>query len=84
MLTKMLEGLNMGAYSDGRFTYPLSTIVGRFDETTVSVLFPDNPVARGSIAQYLTALKSVCVRAADGWTPSRVRDPAELSQQSAL
>ncbi|MGA9674551.1 MAG: acyltransferase, partial [Mycobacterium sp.] len=83
MLTKMFEGLTMGAYSDGRFTYPLSTIVGRFDETTVSVLFPNNPVARESIAQYLTALKSVCVRAADGWTPSRVRNPAELSQQPA-
>jgi 2'-acyl-2-O-sulfo-trehalose (hydroxy)phthioceranyltransferase len=83
MLTKMFEGLNMGAYSDGRFTYPLSTIVGRFDETTVSVLFPNNPVARESITQYVAALKSVCVRVADGWTPSRVRDAAELSEQPA-
>ncbi|CNI68905.1 polyketide synthase [Mycobacterium tuberculosis] len=57
--------------------------MGRFDETTVSVLFPNNPVARESITQYLGALKSVCVRAADGWTPSRVRNPAELSQQPA-
>ena len=83
MLTKMFEGLKMGAYSDGRVTYPLSTIVGRFDETTVSVLFPDNPVARESITQYVAALKSVCVRVADGWTPSRVRNAAELSKQSA-
>jgi hypothetical protein len=83
MLTKMIEGLNMGAYSDGRFTYPLSTLVGRFDETAVSVLFPDNPVARESITQYLAALKSVCVRVADGWTPSRVRNAAELSEQPA-
>jgi hypothetical protein len=83
MLSKMFEGLNMGAYSDGRFTYPLSTLVGRFDETTVSVLFPNNPVARESITQYVAALKSVCVRVADGWTPSRVRKPAELSQQPA-
>jgi hypothetical protein len=83
MLSKMFDGLNMGAYSDGRFTYPLSTLVGRFDETTVSVLFPNNPVARESITQYVAALKSVCVRVADGWTPSRVRNAAELSQQPA-
>lgn len=83
ILSKMFEGLNMGAYSDGRVTYPLSTLVGRFDETTVSVLFPNNPVARESITRYVAALKSVCVRVADGWTPSRVRNAAELSKQPA-
>jgi 2'-acyl-2-O-sulfo-trehalose (hydroxy)phthioceranyltransferase len=83
MLTKMFEGLNMSTHSDGRVTYPLSTLVGRFDETTVSVLFPNNPVARESITQYLAALRSVCVRAADGWRPSRVRNAAELSKQPA-
>jgi hypothetical protein len=83
VLTKMLEGLSMGAYSDGRFTYPLSTIVGRFDETTVSVLFPHNPVARESITQYVAALKSVCVRVADGWTPSSGHNAATLSKQPA-
>jgi hypothetical protein len=81
MLTKMFAEVKMGAYSDGRFTYPLSTLVGRFDETTVSVLFPNNPVARESITQYVAALKSVCVRVADGWSPSRARNAAELSQQ---
>jgi hypothetical protein len=83
MLAKMFEGVNMGAYSDGRFTYPLSTLVGRYDETTVSVLFPNNPVARESINHYVAALKSVCVRVVDGWTPSRVRTAAELSSQPA-
>lgn len=83
MLTKMFEGVNMGAYSDGRFTYPLSTLVGRYDETTVSVLFPNNPVARESINHYVATLKSVCVRVVDGWTPSRVRTAAELSSQPA-
>jgi 2'-acyl-2-O-sulfo-trehalose (hydroxy)phthioceranyltransferase len=83
MLSKMFEGLSMGAYSDGRVTYPLSTLVGRFDETTVNVLFPNNPVARESINQYLAALKSVCVRVADGWRPSRVRNAAELSKEPA-
>ena len=83
MLTKIFEGVNMGAYSDGRFTYPLSTLVGRYDETTVSVLFPNNPVARESINHYVAALKSVCVRVVDGWTPSRVRTAAELSSQPA-
>ena len=83
MLTKMFEGLEMGAHSDGRFTYPLSTLVGRFDETTVSVLFPNNPVARESITQYLATLKSVCVSVADSWTPSGVRNATGISKQPA-
>jgi hypothetical protein len=82
-LSKMFEGLAMGGHSDGRVTYPLSTLVGRFDVTTVSVLFPNNPVARESITQYVAALKSVCVRVADGWTPSHVHSAAGLSKQPA-
>lgn len=58
-VTKLFEGLNVGTYSDGRVTYPLSTMVGRFDETAASVLFPDNPVARESVTAYLRAIRSV-------------------------
>jgi 2'-acyl-2-O-sulfo-trehalose (hydroxy)phthioceranyltransferase len=82
MMTKLFAGLNVGAYSDGRTTYPLSTMVGRFDETTASALFPDNPVARESVTQYLGALKAVCVRIADGDAAERART-FELSRQSA-
>ena len=34
-------------------------------ETTVTVLFPDNPVARESIAHYIRAMKSVYTRVAN-------------------
>jgi hypothetical protein len=83
MLTKLFEGLNVGAYSDGRVTYPLSTMVGRFDETAASVLFPNNPVARASVTRYLGALKSVCARIADGGAAERARNVGELSRQPA-
>lgn len=79
MLAKLFEGLKIGAYSDGRVTYPLSTMVGRFDVTAASILFPSNPVARESIVQYLQALKSVAVSVADGLLPGLPR----LSRQSA-
>jgi hypothetical protein len=82
MLTKLFEGLKIGAYSDGRVTYPLSTMVGRFDQTAASILFPNNQVARESITQYLEALKSVCVSVADGRPPESLRTGTGLSRQS--
>ena len=45
-----LDGLNIGVYSDGGI--PLNSIyaVIRFEkETAVTVMFPDNPVARESV-----------------------------------
>ena len=70
MLTKLFEGQNVATCSDGRVTYPLSTLVGRFDETAASVMFPDNEQARESVTQFLAALKSVCGRVAAGkWAP---------------
>jgi len=72
---------NLAIYTDGRVTYPVTTLVGRFDETVATVLFPKNPVARESVTQYLEAIECVCVRVADGGTPSRMRNAAELSKQ---
>ncbi len=82
-MTKLFEGLTVGAHSDGRITYPLSTMVGRFDETAASVLFPNNPIARESITRYLAAMRSVCVRIADGGAAERARGAAELFGQPA-
>ncbi|OSC41475.1 condensation domain-containing protein [Mycobacterium decipiens] len=79
MVTKLFDGLNVGTYSDGRITYPLSTMVGRFDETAASVLFPNNPVARESITAYLQTIRSVCVRIANGGAAERARDITGLS-----
>ena len=83
MMAKLLEGLTVGAHSDGRVTYPLSTMVGRFDQTAASVLFSDDPVARESVIRYLEVIKSACVRIADGGPVERARDVAEPFRQPA-
>lgn len=71
MMTKLLEGMTVGAHSDGRVTYPLSTMVGRYDQTAASVLLPGNAIARESIQRYLAAVQSACVRIADGGAADR-------------
>lgn len=83
VMTQLFDGLSVGAHSDGRVTYPLSTMVGRFDETAASVLFPDHPAARNSVTRYLGALKSACVRIADGGAAERARNVADLYRQAA-
>jgi mycolipenoyl-CoA---2-(long-chain-fatty acyl)-trehalose mycolipenoyltransferase / long-chain-acyl-CoA---trehalose acyltransferase len=66
LLTAELGDLNIGIYSDGRYSYQLCIYVIRVQtETAVTVLVPDNPVARESIARYLAALKSVFERVAE-------------------
>jgi hypothetical protein len=60
--------LNFRIYDEGRVSHQVSMWVNRlWQETTVTVLFPNNPVARESIARYIAAMKSVYVRVADGW-----------------
>jgi hypothetical protein len=59
--------LNFRIYDEGRVSHQVSMWVNRFQqETTVTVLFPNNPVACESVARYIAAMKSVYVRAADG------------------
>jgi hypothetical protein len=66
LLTAELDGLNIGVYSDGRYSYQMSIYVIRVEqETAVSVMFPDTPEARESVACYLDALKSVFERVAE-------------------
>ncbi len=66
LLTAQLDDLNIGVYSDGRYSYQLCIYVIRVeDQTAVAVMFPDNPEARESIDRYLEALKSVFVRVAE-------------------
>lgn len=56
---------NIGIYSDGRFSYQLTIYVFRYGEgTAMAIMYPDNPVARKSIARYMEAMKSVCARVA--------------------
>lgn len=64
---------NIGIYSDGRFSYQLTTYLIRYGEgTAMAIMFPDNPVALKSVLRYLEAMKSVCARVADGGHWGRV------------
>ncbi|WP_275578938.1 condensation domain-containing protein [Mycobacterium riyadhense] len=56
---------NIGIYSDGRYSYQLTIYIFRSEEgTAMAIMFPDNPVAQKSVARYMAAMKSVCVRVA--------------------
>lgn len=66
LLTAELDDMNVGVFGDGRYSYQLSIYVIRVEEqTAVTVMFPDNPVAQESVACYLSALKSVFERVAE-------------------
>ena len=59
--------LNFRIYDEGRVSHQVSMWVNRFQhETTLTVLFPNNPIASESVAQYVAATKSVFVHVADG------------------
>jgi hypothetical protein len=70
--TEMGYSNNIGIYSDGRFSYQLTIYVFLYEGgTAMSVLGPDNPIARKSIARYIEAMSSVCRQVADDgdWGP---------------
>ncbi|MGB3332079.1 MAG: condensation domain-containing protein [Mycobacterium sp.] len=61
-----LDDLNIGVFSDGRYSYQMSLYVIRVEEeTAVTAIFPDNPEAHESVARYLAVLKSVFERVAN-------------------
>jgi mycolipenoyl-CoA---2-(long-chain-fatty acyl)-trehalose mycolipenoyltransferase / long-chain-acyl-CoA---trehalose acyltransferase len=60
------EKLNGQLYIDARSANQIGMWVNRSEkETTVTVMFPNNPVARESIVRYMDAMKSVYVRVAE-------------------
>jgi Condensation domain len=62
-----LDGTKAGCYYDGRtLAHPFISVGRLFDKTWVSVLAPDNPIARESVTRYVEAMKSMCVRVAEG------------------
>ncbi|RDH80503.1 acyltransferase [Mycolicibacterium moriokaense] len=64
---------NIGIYPDGRFSYQLTIYTFRYGEGTVmAIMHPDNPVARKSVARYMTAMKSVAAQVADSGHWGRV------------
>jgi hypothetical protein len=67
IVSSQLDGANASTYVDAHNPAHLYMTVGRvFDETSMAVFFPNNPVARESVLRYVEAMKSVCVRASEG------------------
>jgi hypothetical protein len=67
VVASQLDGAKAGTYGDGRTPAHLYMSIGRlFDETSMAVFFPNNAVARESVIRYVEAVKSVCVRVAEG------------------
>jgi mycolipenoyl-CoA---2-(long-chain-fatty acyl)-trehalose mycolipenoyltransferase / long-chain-acyl-CoA---trehalose acyltransferase len=65
-LSSQWEELNVGIYGDSRLSDQVCVWVNRFEtETTLTVSFPENPVARDSVSRYVNAVQSAYRRAAD-------------------
>jgi mycolipenoyl-CoA---2-(long-chain-fatty acyl)-trehalose mycolipenoyltransferase / long-chain-acyl-CoA---trehalose acyltransferase len=66
VFASLVEGLNLGVWFDGRYSYQFCIFVNRMEkETVMTVLFPDNPIARESVVKYLATAKSAYARIAD-------------------
>lgn len=62
-----LDGVNATAFTDGRSpAYMYSTVFRLFDEVSIMVSYPNNPVARESVIRFTDALKSVFERVVAG------------------
>jgi mycolipenoyl-CoA---2-(long-chain-fatty acyl)-trehalose mycolipenoyltransferase / long-chain-acyl-CoA---trehalose acyltransferase len=60
------DELNAAIYGDSRLSDQVCMWVNRFEkETTLTVSFPQNPVAGESVTRYIQALKSVYLRVAE-------------------
>ena len=79
VVTSQLSGVNASTYCDGKTPAHLYMTIGRlFDETSLAVFFPNNPIARESVNRYIDAMKSVCYRVAEGREAvTRVRNVAQ-------
>jgi hypothetical protein len=62
-----LDGVDATAYTDGRSpAYMYMTVMRLFDEVSLMVSYPNNPIARESVISYAEAMKSVFSRVAAG------------------
>ncbi|AXN44290.1 SL659 acyltransferase papA1 [Mycobacterium marinum] len=81
MANSHVEGLRARLCHDGGMMGQIDIRVNRLEkETQLTVLFPNNPVARESVTRYVEALKSAFVRVAEGRDvmPARSRTGSQL------
>jgi hypothetical protein len=58
-VTAQWDDLNLGIYGDSRLSDQVCVWVNRFEnETTLTISFPDNPIARESVSRYIDAIRS--------------------------
>lgn len=68
------ERMNGKVYSDARLARQIGLWVNRGErETTVTVGFPDNPIARESVERYVSAMAAVYLGVSDGAVPVPAR-----------
>lgn len=70
--------LNFRIYNEGRASHQVSAWITRLErETSMTALFPDNAIARSSVARFVEVMKSVYVRVAEGrWSGALMQDTA--------
>ncbi|WP_343710609.1 condensation domain-containing protein [Mycobacterium sp.] len=67
VVASALVGSNATAYNDARSpAYLYMSVIRLFDEVSLMVSFPNNPIARESVTRYTDTLKSVFSRVAAG------------------
>ena len=67
VVASQLDGRNVGTKFDGRTPAHFCMWVARvYDETSLTVSFPDNRIAHESVTLYVEAMKSVYAAVADG------------------
>ncbi|MGC2564264.1 MAG: condensation domain-containing protein [Mycobacterium sp.] len=67
LVNAQLEGLGAGLYHDGGLLRQFNIRVNRLEnETQLTLLFPNNPIAHESVAHYVAVFKSIMVRIAEG------------------
>ena len=65
----LMDGLNVGIWGDNRSSDGVCMWVNRLhDRTQLVIAYPDNPIARDSIATYKELMRSTFARIADGGT----------------
>lgn len=69
------SGSNIKIHHDGKVPARFDLRVNRYEkETHVIVFFPNNPIARESVTEYVATLKSLFVRVAEGRAAAPLRE----------
>ena len=85
VVATQLGRANTRVFTDGKIAARVCMWVNKFhEETTMTVSFPNNPIAYDSVVRYLGAMKSIYLRVAEGRREiARPRVGAHLQHQAS-